>query len=313
MPPGSRADASDPGGSARLGPDRPPLAIIGGGRVGQTLGRIWLERGWPIVAVTCRDATHASSAAAFIKTTAAADNVAAAELARILIVTTSDGAVAPTVEALADAGAIRADHVVLHTSGALQLIALDAAREAGAAVGSIHPIHSFAAPVSDPGRLAGVVWGVTAEPAARDMALRLVADAGGEPAEVDDADRAVYHAAAAVASNATVGVLGFAIALLKSCGFADDLAERALLALARQTLDNVKEMGIIDALTGPVVRGDIDTVARHLAALGSREGEAAEDYRVLSRLVLEVAKNRGTLTGEQIASLERLLGPEARS
>lgn len=287
---------------------RPVLGIVGAGRVGQTLGRAWRSAGWPVAVAVCRSREHAETAAAFIGAeTATTDGVAAAGVARVLLISTPDAQVSSTVEAMAAAGALTPEHVVLHSSGALGMAALASASAAGAAVGCIHPIHSFAAPVADGSRLAGVVWGVTAEPGARPVALALVADAGGEAVEVDEADRVIYHAAAAIASNATVGVLGFAVALLRRCGFADETAQRALVGLADGTLANVKELGVVDALTGPIVRGDVDTVARHLAAMASANDRWAEDYRVLSRLVLEVARRRGALGDAEDAALARLL------
>lgn len=292
-------------------PDRLPLTIIGCGKVGQTLGRAWVAAGWPIMAATCRTLEHAEEAAAFVGTNATTDNAAAASLAEIVVITTADSDVAAVTRAMAEAGSFRSGQVVLHTSGALMLTALEAAARAGAAVGSIHPLRSFAAAGLDPETLVGTVWGVTVTQGARDTAFALVRDTGGHPVQVDDADRAAYHAAATVASNATVGVMAFAMTLLEACGFADEEAKWALAPLARGTLANIEELGPVDALTGPIVRGDVDTIARHLAALDAKDPAWGESYRALGRLVLEVARTKGVLVAETDAALARLLSEDA--
>lgn len=299
------------GGHRGAAGDRLPLTIVGCGKVGQTLGRAWVGVGWPVMGVTCRTQEHAEEAAAFVGTNATTDNAAAASLAEIVVIATADSDVEAVTRTMADAGAFRPGQVVLHTSGALTLAALEAAAHAGAAVGSIHPLRSFAAPGPDPEALAGTVWGVTATEGARKTAFALVEDTGGHPVEVDDADRALYHAAAAVASNATVGVMAFAMTLLEACGFADEEAKRALVPLALGTLANVEELGPMDALTGPIVRGDVETIARHLAALDSKDPAWGSRYRDLGRLVLEVARRRGVPSGDTDAALARLLSEDA--
>jgi predicted short-subunit dehydrogenase-like oxidoreductase (DUF2520 family) len=291
--------------------DKLPLSIIGCGKVGQTLGRAWSAAGWPIMGVTCRTLEHAQEAAAFVGTNATTDNASAASLAEIVVITTADSDVEAVTRSMADGGAFRPGQVVLHTSGALMLAALDAAAHAGAAVGSIHPLRSFAAAGPDPQTLEGTVWGVTVTEGARQTAFALVEGTGGHPVEVDDADRVMYHAAATVASNATVGVLAFAMALLEACGFADVEAKRALAPLAAGTLANIEQLGPVDALTGPIVRGDVDTIARHLAALDGKDPLWGARYRDLGRLVLDVARKRGVLAAATDAALARLLGEDA--
>jgi predicted short-subunit dehydrogenase-like oxidoreductase (DUF2520 family) len=259
------------------------------------------------MAVTCRQQEHADIAAVFVGTNGTVDNAAAACLARVLILATADSEVAEAAGQLAASGALGPDHVVLHTSGGLGLDVLDAARSTGAAVGSIHPIHSFASPEPTLERLRGTVWGVTVEPRALEVASALVEDAGGVAVEVREEDRPLYHAAAVVASNALVGVLGFAVTLLESAGLADGLAERALVPLAEGTVANVAGIGVLEALTGPIVRGDVTTVERHLTALGAVDPQWASSYRALGRLTLDVARRRGSLSPESLKAMERLL------
>jgi predicted short-subunit dehydrogenase-like oxidoreductase (DUF2520 family) len=286
---------------------RPRLSIIGCGRVGQTIGRALGQAGWRIMAVTCGEQEHADLAGAFVGASGTVDNAAAACLGDVILITTPDDVIASATSDLAAAGALRSDHVVLHTSGGCGLDVLGAARKAGAAVGSVHPIHSFARPEATLERLRGTIWGVTAEPLALETALTVVRDAAGVPVEVREEDRPIYHAAAVVASNALIGVLGFATTLLESVGFADGLAERALMPLAEGTVANAAEIGILEALTGPIVRGDVNTVERHLVALGAADPVWAREYRAISRLTLEVARKRATLAGESLRRMERLL------
>lgn len=184
----------------------------------------------------------------------------------------------------------------VHVSGALGLGALDALRDHP--VGSFHPLQSFPAP-RDPGAFDGITVAIDASTTGLTRRLRALARAiGARPKAVDDSRRALYHAAAVFGSNYVDVVLAEGVDLLRQIGWSEREAVEGLVPLAEGVLANVRHRGPVGALTGPVRRGDVNTVQRHLAALSyqNRSADApptADLYRMLALIALEIAKEAG--------------------
>jgi predicted short-subunit dehydrogenase-like oxidoreductase (DUF2520 family) len=216
----------------------------------------------------------------------------------IVFLAVPDDALLSVAERLAEAGGrIPATVAFVHLSGAQQLNALDPLR-AKHPVGSFHPLQSFPEPRA-PASLHGVVVGVDASNAALLRGLAGLARAlGARPKRVTDSQRALYHAAAVFASNYVDVLLCTAVELLQLAGWSEKEAIAGLLPLTEGTLATVRSRGPVRALTGPVRRGDVNTVERHLAALdGLAEPRMAppvmEQYRMLGLIALEIAVEAG--------------------
>jgi predicted short-subunit dehydrogenase-like oxidoreductase (DUF2520 family) len=229
------------------------LRIIGGGRAGRALALALTQAGWRVDRVLGRD-----------------DDLSGAAVgADLLVIATPDVAVAEV------AAAVRPDPdgaVVAHLAGSLGLDVLAPHRRTAA----IHPL--VALPTAELGaeRLVGGIWFAVAGDR---MVRRVVDDLGGRWFEIADTDRAAYHAAAVIASNHVVALLGQAERVASSAG----VPFEAYLDLVRATLDNVAELGPAEALTGPAARGDWATIDRHLAALDPSEHDAYRAMVALAR------------------------------
>lgn len=226
----------------------------------------------------------------------------------MIFLTVPDDAVAIVASRLAAQGdSIPATVSFVHASGALELGALEPLRLRHA-VGSFHPLRSFPEP-GPPEAFRGIVIGVDAssEPLRREL-NRLARDLGAKPKRVDDAERAIYHAAAVYASNYVVALLAEAVGLLERSGWTEEEAVQALIPLAEGAIANVRKRGPVAALTGPIRRGDAKTVARHLGALAGERGGArratgasrmgpadrkTDLYRMLGKVALEIAQQAG--------------------
>jgi predicted short-subunit dehydrogenase-like oxidoreductase (DUF2520 family) len=172
----------------------------------------------------------------------------------------------------------------------------------GYEVGSIHPLQSLAHPLSGADRLPGSWFAISGEPEARATARRLVAELQGETLSIPVSRRPLYHAAAVVASNYLPVLTALAARLLVLAGAEEDEAVPALLPLMRGTLENISELGLSEALTGPVARGDVETIRLHLRSMPEREGRL---YRELGREAVEIAQTRG-LDDETATALREL-------
>jgi predicted short-subunit dehydrogenase-like oxidoreductase (DUF2520 family) len=177
----------------------------------------------------------------------------------------------------------------VHVSGALGLDALRALSDHP--VGSFHPLQTFPAP-RDPGAFREITVAVDASTPTLMRRLRRLARAiGATPKRVGDADRVLYHAAAVYASNFVDVVVAEGVRLLGEIGWTEREATRALLPLVEGALAGLRERGPAQALTGPIRRGDAETVKRHLAALDRLDSGA--EYRMLGKIALEIAAEAG--------------------
>ena len=205
---------------------------------------------------------------------------------------------------LSASGAIREGQVVVHTSGRHGLAVLEPAREVGARTIAMHPAMTFTGTEVDLPRLDGCVFGVTADAADRELTEGLVADLGGRPMWVPEDRRTLYHAGLAHGANHLVTLVAEAMEILSAAG-ADDPAA-TLRPLLTAALDNALDQGDA-ALTGPIVRGDVETVRAHVADLAANAPQTLPSYLAMARATLDRAVTDGRLLPIRAAKMLRVL------
>jgi predicted short-subunit dehydrogenase-like oxidoreductase (DUF2520 family) len=269
------------------------------------LGRLLRERGETVVAVASRSREHAAAAAAFVGGGARA--AAYSDLPRHasrIVIAVPDDAIGDVARVLAEAG--MRGGAALHTCGARGPEALAVLAQAGVSCGTLHPLQTVAGPEEGVAALPGVAYAIDGEGEAAAWAERIVKTLDGHLLRIPTACRPLYHAAAVMASNYVVALVGAAVMLMKETGVDEAAALRALAPLARTSLDNVLRLGPAAALTGPLERGDAETVSRHLAALARTPEAVASLYRAAGLAALEIACQRG-LPENKAQRMEALL------
>lgn len=284
---------------------KPPIAIIGAGKVGSALGILLQQRGYPVAGVASRTAESAAGLAARLNCPAL-DNFEAASRARLVLITTPDRMIAPAASAIAEAGGFGPGQVVAHTSGAHAASELHGVREAGALAVSVHPLQSFAGVQAAMENLPGSYFALEGDDEAMPLARQVVEDLEGRSFAISAADKPLYHAAACIASNYLVSLMHFATGLYARFGLGPREAFEALYPLVRGTVANINKVGPTEALTGPVARGDGPTVAGHIEAFGALDPELRELYGKLGRYTVRVALEKGSITGEQARELNQI-------
>ena len=281
-------------------PARLSVGLISAGRVGTAIGAALERRGHVVAAVVARSERSRDLLAHRLPEARPADPVAVAEAGELLILAVPDSALPGIVAELAEAGAFRPGHIVVHVAGAVGANVLRPAAEAGAVVVAAHPAMTFTGGDADVDRMEGCSWALTSpDETGLVVGQMLVMEMGGLPVTVAESSRALYHAALAHGANHLVTLVGDAAEAL-AASFAvtpagavegdpdgmggqdaQALARRTLEPLLRAALDNVLASGD-SALTGPVMRGDAVTVSRHLDALEHVDAGIADGYRVLA-------------------------------
>lgn len=299
---------------------KPSINIIGAGRLGTALAIAFASRGYTINALVARHTRQAQRAAKLFRENAAStttplalndkqlDSLPASD---IIIITTPDDAIAATAARLAALPQdTRQTRTVFHASGALSSDVLSVMRAAGYRTGSLHPLLAVSDSVLGAENLRTAFFCVEGERAAIRVARALVHDLGAQSFSINTQDKALYHAAAVMASGHMVALFDMASEMLAAWGLKEPRARAVLLPLVRSTLENLAQREPARVLTGTFARADITTVRRHLAALhtlGSREILVA--YTLLGQRSLQLAKRNG-VDADAIKEIARLLKNE---
>jgi len=256
--------------------------------------------GLRVTHIVGRDGDAAATLTALLEGTgarAASLDQAAAE-ADVLFLTVQDSLLAQV------AASIRwnAHHIAVHCSGAVPLDVVAPAMAAGASVGCLHPLQSFPSRTRDPARFQGITCGIEGDDRAMAFLAGVAHRIGANTVLLTGVDRALYHSAAVFASNDVVALMSFAARAWTLAGLPAEQARTALAPLLTGAANNIRDAELPNALTGPVARGDVATVERHLAAL-SADSQLLDAYRRLGAELLRVAAIADPSARERLRTL----------
>ena len=280
------------------------VGVVGAGRVGAVLAAGLRRAGHEVVAAAGESDASRRRAAALLPGVPLRKPTEVARSSDVLLLTVPDDMLGNVVTMLAASGALTPGQYVVHTSGRHGLEVLAPATAVGARGIALHPAMTFTGTEVDLPRLQGCVFGVTAAEPEHAVAARLVADLGGTVMWVDESRRTLYHAGLAHGANHLVTLVTQAMELLEAAG-ADDPAA-TLRPLLTAALDNALAEGD-SALTGPIVRGDMNTVRAHLADIAATAPETLASYVALGKATLDRVVTDGRVLPIRAAAIRRVL------
>jgi len=280
------------------------IGVVGAGRVGAVLSAALRAAGHEIVAAAGESTASVDRIDALLPGVRRAKPTDVAKSCDLLLLTVPDDMLENVVTTMVGAGAIRPGQIVCHTSGRHGLAVLKAASDIGARPLALHPAMTFTGTAVDLDRLPGCVFGVTAREDDRALAESLVADLGGVPMWVPEDKRTLYHAGLAHGANHLVTLVAQAMELLAASGAEDPAA--TLRPLLTAALDNALVAGDA-ALTGPIVRGDVNTVAAHLTEIAETAPGTIPSYVAMAKATADRAVLDGRLLPIRAAKIVRLL------
>jgi predicted short-subunit dehydrogenase-like oxidoreductase (DUF2520 family) len=285
------------------------LGFIGAGTVATALAVRLSERGYRVAAVASRSRGSAEKLASRVGQVEVCDAMGdVARKAELVFITTPDDVIASVAEQVDWPSQIR----VLHCSGAHSLDLLKPAIEKGAVAGAFHPLQTFASVDHAVDSIPGSTFGVEAEEPLLSDLMQMGAALEGRCVVLRGSDKVLYHAAAVLACNYMVTLTKLATDLWQSFGVSAAEATEALLPLIQGTVDNLENVGLPDCLTGPVARGDLGTIRKHLLALEARSPELLSVYRELGRQTLPIALAKGSVGEQRAREVEEVLASPPR-
>ncbi len=280
------------------------LGFIGAGVVGTALAVRLQGKGYPVVAVASRSRSSADILAETVSGCRAyGSKQSVVDLSDIVFVTTPDDDVSEIVPELT----WRSGQSVIHCSGVDSLDVLQKAKDDGAHVGGFHPLQSFANVSKAIENLPGSTFALEAEEPLLDTLKNMAESLEGNCVVLGLGDKPLYHAAAVIACNYTATLMKMATDLWKIFGVSPDEATKALLPLLRGTINNIENVGLPDCLTGPIARGDIGTIMKHLEAMEEKAPEIAQTYREMGLQTIPIALNKGKIDVARAEELRLLL------
>ncbi len=290
---------------------RPGVAIVGAGAVGHALALRLADRGYPVLAVLSRTRTRAEALAQAVGAPVASDRLSDLPAgARLVLICVGDESIADVAESLTAVRHPWRDTVVAHTSGALGANILEALAGEGADTLSFHPLQALTEQ-SGSESLDGVYVGLEGSPRAVGAGIELAVGLGLRYLVLTAEAKARYHVAAVVASNFLVALTAMVQEILHSIDVPRDDSYAMVEPLVRGTLQNLARSTPEEALTGPVVRGDLETLRRHGLALRQHLPQLVPSYAALSIEAVRVAVRSGRLdprrADEVLALMQRLV------
>lgn len=286
------------------------VSIIGAGRMGGALALALTAAGYSVEAVVARRLSRARRLSALMGSLTlpfSEKHLAALPPSDLLIIATPDDVIPSVALSLAKAQRHSPSHrIVLHTSGALSSQALSPLAGLGLSTGSLHPLVSISDSINGAAKLRGAYFCLEGERAALRFARRVVGDLGGRSFSVEPRNKALYHAAAVMASGNMTALFDIATEMLADCGLSRRRAREVLLPLVESAVANLALLEPARALTGTFARGDVSTVQKHLAAIRTQSSPAAlAAYVLLGQRSLELAKQKKptVATADQISTL----------
>jgi len=280
-------------------------AIIGAGRLGTTLGYSLSQQGFHITAASCRSLPSARESVDIIgEGTPVTDNKKAVKNAETVILSVPDDSIKDVVKELSPLDLNK--KFIFHCSGILSSRILLPLRKSGAVTASLHPVQSFPKKSRNPGLFKHIYFGIEGDEEALPLAKILVKKLGGRSFILEPDDKPLYHTACTIASNYLTVLMGLSESLLGKAGVSKKLCIKILLPLVKGTLDNIERNSISGSLTGPVSRGDLDTLTSHLKCLEAHPS-LLRLYKDLAAQALEIAGKEKHLPPNKIRKIKALL------
>ena len=280
------------------------IGVVGAGRVGAVLSAALRAAGHEVVAAAGESTASRDRIDALLPGVRRAKPTDVARSCDLLLLTVPDDMLENVVTTMVGARAIRPGQIVCHTSGRHGLAVLRAATDIGAVPLALHPAMTFTGTAVDLERLPGCVFGVTAREQDRTLAESLVTDIGGVPMWVPEDKRTLYHAGLAHGANHLATLVAQAMELLAASGAEDPAA--TLRPLLTAALENALTSGDA-ALTGPIVRGDVNTVAAHLTEIAETAPATIPSYVAMAKATADRAVLDGRLLPIRAVKIVRLL------
>lgn len=283
------------------------LSIIGCGNVAKTIAYLWHQSASvEIFDLVNRSRKSAEESVSFIGTGNALSSIQGIRPADIFVIACGDDQIEVCLDQLLAQDVVAAGTIVFHFSGAESSKILHKAKALGAKCASLHPVKSFAKPADAISTFENTYCGLEGDADACKLIKKLIENIGGHCFKVDSENKLIYHSASVFACNYLTALQELSIKAFEKSGVERDLAMKILEPIVKETSDNIFKLGTANALTGPVARGDKTLVEKQFSAVKNWNEDAAEIYRLLGKISVDLSDNKGVSEKMNLISINKL-------
>jgi len=268
------------------------IGFIGAGKVGTSLGNYLTKKDLSVSGYYSKSRSSSERSAELTGSALFEDLDSLLKSSEVVFITTGDDAIPEVVKLLSQSPHLNEKHTFVHTSGALSSDVLECFEALGCGICSCHPIMTFSevtTPVKD---LAATQFTLEGNHEGKAVIQEILDTTGNEFFVIDKESKILYHAAACVLSNYMVTLIDSGFEMLKKAGIDQAKIAPSFLPLITATLNNVRKSGTVNALTGPLVRGDENTIIKHLDAIESIMPEYLELYQTMGMTTLNMIRDK---------------------
>ncbi len=283
------------------------VSIIGAGKLGASLGAAFFKKGYRIKAISCCHLYSAKESRKIIgEGLESTDNIKTAEAGEIVVLSIPDDQIKKTAEELASSSVTWQDKFIFHCSGLLSSKILLPLKNKGALTASIHPIQSFPKKRTPVEQFKNIYFGIEGSEKALESSKKIISDLGGKSITIQTENKPLYHTACTFASNLFITLINTAQTLLSQSGIEEQETFQMIQPLIQGTLNNMSQSQYDSPLTGPINRGDVNTIKLHLKALQTKP-DCLKIYVAMAKQALEITKKQKKLPDHIIKEIENLL------
>lgn len=284
------------------------ISVIGCGKVGKTLARLWTEHGVLDVRIILnRSRVSGTEAVDFVGSGRAIDGLAEMEPTDVVMISTPDESIEACCRQLCRTPVVREGVVVFHCSGSFPSTVLEPAKARGALIASVHPVKSFVDPATAVETFAGTFCAIEGDAEACGLLGDVLERCGAKAFGVQPERKIIYHTATVVVCNYLVALMEVGLRCFEQTGLPQETAREVMEPIVRETVDNVFALGPARALTGPIARGEHSLVARQCEALGQWDAKLQRVYKSLGQVAVDLSATQGNADPDALAAIRKTL------
>ena len=268
------------------------IGFIGAGKVGTSLGIFFKNNGLALSGYFSRSESSSQNAADLTESSIFSDIPTLLNASNLVFITTGDDQISSVINQIAQSACLTANHTLIHTSGALSTDLFDAIKTTGSGLCSLHPIMSFSDIINAAQNLSSTVFTLEGNEKGLADVEKIIQITANPYFIINKEHKVLYHAAACMLSNYLVTLMDSGFELLKATGIAEDQIIKAFMPLITATLGNIEKSGTLNALTGPLVRGDENTISKHVEAIKTQTPEFLTLYQIMGLATIDMIKDK---------------------
>lgn len=286
------------------------FGFIGAGKVGTAFGKYLSDKGFKVEGYYSRSEKSAKNAADFTNSKVYHSMGALIKRSDIIFITTNDDEISKVCKELVQEDLLCSGQILVHMSGGASSKILESAKTKGCYIYSLHPLQAFADIEKAVNDLENTIFSIEGDEEKIDVLEKILNITENKYFNITAEQKSIYHAAACILSNYLVTLVDYGLSFFEAIGIDGEEGYKAVYPLIEGTIKNIHSLGTKKALTGPIARGDIETIENHVKSIGALDEEKLDFYKLMGEKTLKLAEEDKLSSCDKIQELKKILRGE---